>query len=219
MVKKKNPVPDMTGMFNADPNKKGRKKGTPNIKKKDNGMIVNKHGVEFTKEEKKKLEYKVNSANRKRKRLLEIEGSQMRTIAGKSTGRTVAQSAGAFGYESDMMLHKRSKSIHKFRSRKEYDTYMRNLEIVTDRGYIDKRVQLYKDNHVKSLKKVFDEKGMSEDLKVLTDVINNMSPAEYQKFVMRDEIMNIEYMYTKEEKKMKMKQMKSALEKYLPESA
>lgn len=206
MAKKKN---KSFAIFD-EPEVHGRKKGQKNMKKVA-GYIVNNHGVTFTEKEKKALIYKVNSANRKRKRMLEEEGAILRVVAGKPTKKTIAETTGAFGYESDMVLHKKSKSLDKFRSRKEFDTYMNVLERVTKRDYIDKRMELYKENHGKAFETVFDEEHMAEDMKKIKEKIDKMSLKEYKKYVMNDEIMYIEYMYTKEEKDFKLTQIKNAL--------
>ena len=166
----------------------GRKKGSKNLVKKGK-KLVNKYDVEFTEKEKKKLESLVNSANRKRKKMLKDEANLPRIVGGKSTGKTLGETTGIMGKESDFILAPKTKSLQRFRTKKEYQKYVKNLKKVVDRGYIEKRVELYKKNHIKALKNVF---GASA--KDVVKHIKGMSNKDYMRFVQTDETMEIGYL-------------------------
>ena len=86
----------------------GRKKGSKNLKKTDDGNLLNQHGVVFTPQEKKLLESAVNRANAKRMRMLKQEGNLTRYVAGKPTDDSV-RSLQLMGKESDFILARKDK--------------------------------------------------------------------------------------------------------------
>ncbi len=124
---------------------KGRKQGVSNLEKIKGG-VRNQYGVEFTTAEQKALKTAVDTAMRKRKRLLDQEAKLPRMVAGKDTGDTKS-TLQLMGRESDFILAKKSKSIQRFKSKEEYDRYMANLRRVNQRDYIQKRVEQYQKNH------------------------------------------------------------------------
>mgnify|MGYP007057751725 CR=1 FL=1 len=97
------------GSFEGQQYRGGRSAGTPNLKRVDGGL-ENQYGVRFTPEEKKALEQAVNTANRKRARMLEQEAKLPRMIVGKETGDTV-RSLQLMDKESDFILRRKTKSL------------------------------------------------------------------------------------------------------------
>lgn len=176
----------------------GRVSGKKNLKKLPNGMIENDNGVKFTLDEKKRLEQLANSANRKRKKLLAAEDSLSPR----------AHELQLMGRESDFVLAKKTKSLQRFRSKKEYDRYIANLERVTKRDYVEKRVQQYKKNYIKALK---NELGYGKSTKEIIEKIKNMTDAEYMKTVEGDEDMAISYVYSPQAKVNRRNQIRSVL--------
>lgn len=183
----------------------GRKKGTPNLVKLDGGKVQNQHGVIFTPEEKKALERAANTANRKRMKMLEKEGNLPRMIGGIETGDKV-KSLQLMGRESDFIITRKSKSLQRFKSREEYERYMKNLERVNSPDYVTERIKLYKRNHMAALDNVF-----GDDAKDVKMKIRMMKPKEYMELMQKDELLEIGYIYDPSQKSGKLNQIRAAL--------
>lgn len=145
MAKKNNKL----GTYAGTQYRGGREKGRKNLKKLDNGSYMNQHGVVFTAEEKKALETAVNTANRKRKRMIERTDDLPILLGGQPTGQT-QKDLRLMGKTSDFILSQKSKSLQRFKSEDEYHRYMENLKRVNSKDYIDKRIELYKKNIIKA---------------------------------------------------------------------
>lgn len=182
----------------------GREKGHKNLKKVDGG-VVNQHGIMFTDAEKKALETAVNTANRKRKRMLEQEGSLPRLVGGKDTGDTVS-SLQAMGKESDFIIARKSKSLQRFKSKEDYTRYMKNLKMVNSPDYIDNRTRLYKRNHMKAIENVF-----GDDAKDVLMKIRMMKPEEYRRLLQSDEMLEVNFVYDPSAKAGKLNQIRASL--------
>ena len=183
----------------------GRQEGRKNLVKLDGGNLKNQFGVVFTPDEKKALEQAVNTANRKRARMLEAEAKLPRKIAGQDTGDTVA-SLQLMGKESDFILQRKTKSLQRFRSKEDYDRYMQNLHRVNNRDYITERVRLYKRNHMKAI-----ENAYGPDSKDVVMKIRMMKPADYMRMVQSDENLEIGYIYDPSARSGKLNQLRASL--------
>lgn len=183
----------------------GRKAGVPNLKKTDAGTLLNQYGVEFTTQEKRALESAVNSANRKRARMLAEEALLPRKVQGRETGDTVG-SLQLMGKESDFIIAKRTKSLQRFKSKEDYNRYMQNLKQVNHPGYITERVRMYKRNHMKALEKAF-----GDDAKDVVMKIRMMKPKDYQQMIQSEEMLEINYLYEPSARAGKLNQIRASL--------
>lgn len=186
----------------------GRKKGKPNLIKLDDGSVKNQHGVVFTETEKKALESAVNSANRKRMKMLEKEGQLPRTKGGVDTGDTV-RSLHLMGTESDFILARKSKSLQRFKSREEFEIYLDNIRRVNSPDYLDERTRLYKRNHMKALENVFGDEAKGIIMK-----IRMMKPEEYRELIQSDEDMEIGYIYDPSALAGRLEQMANSIQAF-----
>ena len=183
----------------------GRAKGRKNLARTDAGNLLNQYGVEFTPAEKKKLENAVNTANQKRKRMLEKEAQLPRKIRGKDTGDTV-RSLHLMDKESDFILARKTKSLQRFKSKEDFERYMKNLERVNSSDYIEDRVRLYKRNHMQALENVF-----GDDAKDVMMKIRMMKPDKYMKMIQSDEMLEIGYIYDPSARSGKLNQIRASL--------
>lgn len=183
----------------------GRKSGTPNLKKTPTGQLVNQYGVVFTPDEKKALESSVNRANAKRKKMLKEAATLPRMVRGQPTGDTVG-SLQLMGKESDFILARKTKSLQRFRTREDYDRYMKNLTRVNSPNYLDDRIRLYKRNHMKALENAF-----GDDAKDIIMKIRMMKPKDYMKMVQSDEGLEIGYIYDPSQASGRLNQMRASL--------
>ena len=190
----------------------GRKSGRKNLIKTESG-VVNQHGVSFTTDEKKALEQAVNRANAKRKKMLKQEAQLPRKIAGVETGDTVA-SLQLMGKESDFILQRKSKSLQRFKTKEEYNRYMRNLERVNSKDYITERIRLYKRNHMKAI-----ENAYGDEAKDVVMKIRMMKPDDYMRLVQSDESLEINYIYDPSMRSGKLNQMRASLGMKLKEES
>lgn len=183
----------------------GRKKGTKNLKRLDDGKLQNQHGVIFTEAEKKALERLANSANAKRRAMLKQEATLPRRVMGIDTGQTVGQLQ-LMGKESDFIITRKSKSLQKFNSREEYERYIDYLKKVNSRDYITERIRQYKRNHMKALENAF-----GDDAKDIIMKIRMMKPKDYMKMVQSNEDLEISYIYDPSARDGKMNQIRASL--------
>ena len=167
----------------------GRSSGRKNLIKTPEG-VINQHGVNFTNEEKRALEIAVNTANRKRARMLKQEATLPRRVMGVDVGETLGESLHLMGKESDFILARKTKSLQRFKSKSEFENYMKNLEKVNSRDYISERVKLYKRNHMKAIENAF-----GDEAKDILMKIRMMKPEEYMKMIQSDENLEIGYVY------------------------
>lgn len=174
--------------------------------------VRNENGVWISNEEKKHLVSLVNSANRKRKRLLDLEKSLPRMVGGKEIAGSSIGELQSMGYESDMVMHPKTKSIQKYRSKKEFNMYIKMLEKVVKKDYINQRVDLYKQNKIKSIVNVYSDSpaGRAEVAKIV-EKIQKMSNEQFMKAVMSDEALGIEFDYEHTAKKARLKLLKKAV--------
>lgn len=190
---------------NRGTKKKGRVEGVGNLKRVDGGFI-NQHGVSFTADEREALRRAVNTANRKRKRMLEQEGNVDLRVFGKPTGTKVAERQ-SMGYESDFILAPKSKSMQRFKTRAEFENYLANVRRVNERGYIDERTEQYRKNYITGLERAFGDEA--DDIKAK---INAMSPKEYREVVASaDDVLEIGYYYLASRRTEKLNAIRAAL--------
>lgn len=174
-----------------------------NLVKTPEGFI-NEHGVRITLKEKKALESAVNQANRKRKKILEMEASLPRFVKNKPTGQTMGDLQD-MGYESDFVLRPKTKSLQRFKTRKDFDRYMGYLKRVNTPTYLDDRMRLYKANHMTAILEHLGDKGIVMKIRM-------MKLDDYIKTVQQNEdVMEIHYVYGPDQRQTKINQIREAL--------
>lgn len=183
----------------------GRAKGSKNLKRAANGQRVNQHGVSFSDADKAKLENLVNKANYRRKKMLKEAATLPRMAGGKETGDTVG-SLQLMGKESDFILARKTKSLQRFKSRDQFDQYLKQLERVNSPEYLDERTRDYKRNYSAALDNVFGDEAKDVKMK-----IRMMKPEEYRKIVEQDEDLEISYIYDVSERTAKLNKIRRAL--------
>lgn len=189
----------------------GRKKGTKNLKRLDDGRLQNAQGVVFTEAEKKALESLVNRANRKRVQMLKYEAKMPRYVLGVDTGQTMGQ-LHLMGKESDLILTRKSKSLQRFTTREDFDRYIKYLEKVNSKDYLTKRIRLYKQNTQIALQNVFGDASKDVQMK-----IRMMKPDEYMRMVESNEEIEIGYIYDEFQLPGKLNRIRAALHMKLKE--
>lgn len=189
----------------------GRKKGTKNLKRLDDGRLQNEHGVIFTAAEKKALERLVNSANAKRTKMLKMEATLPRMVRGVDTGQTIGQLQ-LMGKESDFIITRKSKSLQRFNTRADFDKYITYLEKVNRKDYIRDRIRLYKRNYINALQNVSGD--LSKDIQMK---VRMMKPDQYMRMVASNEELEINFFYTTQQLEGKLNQIRAALHMKLKE--
>lgn len=190
----------------------GREAGRKNLIYKDGGVYntyVDKEGKEyhtfFTLEEKKALESAVNTATKKRARLLKAEGQLPRYGPdGKPTGDTVA-TLQLMGRESDFILTPKTKSLQRFKDHEQYERYMSYLHQVNRPDYVENRIRLYKRNHLKAIKENLGDDGIYMKIRM-------MKPQDYAELVAsHEDILEIHFIYGADARQAKINQIRMAL--------
>ena len=211
MARKKHSYPNRNTKFTLENprykeliNKSNRQK---NLIRDDEGNYINQWGVKFTEAEKKALESSVTSVNRKRKRQLEALSGLSRKAGGKDTGDTIKTKM-ILGDESEFILAKRSKSLQRFESRKEYTRYMTNLKKAMSADYELERMRLYKRNYMAAMEKEFGDPEQWKDIRMK---IRMMKPQDFVKLVNQDDAMEIKFVYDAGELQGRLNQIRGAL--------
>lgn len=170
---------------NVAGNLRGKRRGK-NLTVGVDGYVYNQYGVEFTIEEKKRLESLVNTANAKRRRMLRKEEQMQLFTGGEAQGVGVAESF--MGRESDFVIQAKTKSLQRFRTREDYENYVRNLERVNKRDYINVRIEQYRDNYLKALK----QEGFDDSI---INAIAQMKPKDFMKLSQSEEYARFGFVY------------------------
>lgn len=169
--------------------KRGRPKGGKNMRRNERGNWVNQYGVEFTPQERRDLENAVRRAMRLRKKQLETVGDMPRFTGGKPTGDTVS-SLQAFGKEGDFIIRPRTASMQRFRSKRDFNRYLKQTQGINLDGYVDKKARDYKSNYMRALRDTF-----GADADPLIKKIRYMRVDKYRQIVETDEDAEIGYIY------------------------
>lgn len=187
----------------------GRQNGQKNLEKvyyksgKKKGQLrhaVNEHGVTFTAKEIKELESRVNSVNRKQKRLKESPIGYMMGWDQKGNLRRSGV---------DFLAESHSKSLHQFKSKEAYKRYMKRLNEVTKRGYESNMVNEMKRRYKLAINKQF--VGEEAERREIMETIDNMSIEEFSSRFGEDIFTEITFVYDIEHKFNKMKEIRLGL--------
>jgi len=185
----------------------GRKQGSKGLIKKGWGSVENQQGVRFTKGERKKLESLVNSANRKRNTMLKQERDLPYMLGGRPQGGTIGETLGSMDYESDFVLAKKSKSLHKFETKKEYKNYIRALKHVVKRDYVLDKVEIYKKNYLTGVTRQLEEFSGP-----IAKKLKSLSNKQFLKYAQGDEALSISFVYSPLEKRLRAEKINNALD-------
>lgn len=140
---------------------RNRKRGRtgPNLKR-DNGTIINQYGVKINEDEARRLRNLVQRVNRKRDKMLQ-QFKDKPLYYGTQRLDASREQLMLMGDELDLIIKKRSTSVNRFQSKREFNSYMNTLEKVMKTDYIEHRAKVYKKNLMTRLKEQY---GMYPDL-------------------------------------------------------
>ena len=172
--------------------------------------IENQYGVRFTDAEKRQLVSLVNSATRKRSRMLQEEANIPKMAGTEKTNMSVKEYNNFMGKESDFILAKKTKSLQRFETKSAYNKYIKNLKKVVQTDYIEKRTEQYKKNYIKAMKQNIAEAD-PKLAKAVVKKLKEMSNKEYQKKVAGNESLEISYHYVPNEKFKKLNNVAKAV--------
>lgn len=148
------------------------------LKRNKRGSIILPNGERITISEQKALRSAVNSANRKRKRLLEKLPAEARAKYKD------------FGIESDFLMRKKSTSFKRFRNKKEFNKYLKSVQKIASGEFERKRIMTYKDNYIRALRNTFNSSA-NKAIKAVRD----MDLKTFKQKVESEELEEIGYVY------------------------
>ena len=148
------------------------------LKRNKRGSIILPNGQRITISEQKALRSAVNSANRKRKRMLEKLPAEARAKYKD------------FGIESDFVMRKKSTSFKRFRNKKEFMHYLRSVQKIASGEFERKRITTYKDNYIRALRNTFNSSA-NKAIKA----IREMDLKKFRQKVESEELEEIGYVY------------------------
>lgn len=188
--------------------RKGRRKGSTNLKRTSSGNLVNKHGVTFTPEEKRAMTNAVRAANRKAAKMKAETDQIPRRVGGKDTGQKLGELR-LMNREENFTLQKRSMSLNRIKSRSQFEKYMKELDYINDdpQAYVEDKIRGYKRNFTKALRENFGDEAKDIEMK-----IRMMKPQQYMELVESNDELRIEYVYPdKDGASWKLEEMRAAL--------
>lgn len=156
----------------------GIRKGQAHYKKTKRGSIILPNGERITPKEQKAFRSAVNSANRKRKRLI------------ANLPKEARERYADFGVDSDFVARHKSTSFARFRNKSEFNRYFRGVKKIASRDYIDSVVGQYRRNLNKAIDNVYNSAG-----KPLKDYIKKLSNEELRELTLSGEFEDIGYVY------------------------
>lgn len=184
--------------------KRGRTKGTKNLKRTNRGSIILPSGEKIRPAELKAFRSAVVSANKKRKRLIGLLPKEAK------------ENYQFFGVESDWVLRKKSTSITRFKNKKQFNLYLRQLHKTTKREYVTNLVEIYRNNFKRAIYNTF---NASADVSELINFINGLSTKDLEKLSLSEELSNIGYIYYDPKKvSVKLETLKKEMEKIKAQS-
>ena len=142
------------------------------------GSVILPNGARITKSEQKALRSAVNSANRKRKRMLERLPTEAKVKYND------------FGIESDFVMRKKSTSLKRFRNKKEFLHYLRSVQKIASGEFERKRIETYKENYIRALRNTFNSSA-NKAIKA----VRNMDLKAFRRMVESEELEEIGYVY------------------------
>ena len=148
------------------------------LKRNKRGSIILPNGQRITIGEQKALRSAVNSANRKRKRMLERLPAEAKAKYKD------------FGIESDFVMRKKSTSFKRFRNKKEFMHYLRSVQKIASGEFERKRITTYKDNYIRALRNTFNSSA-NKAIKA----IREMDLKKFRQKVESEELEEIGYVY------------------------
>lgn len=117
------------------------------LKRNRRKSVILPNGQRITLKEQKALRSAVNSANRKRKRMLERLPEE------------ASRRYREFGIESDFVMRKKSASLSRFTNKKEFDRYLRNVRRIASGEFERKRAETYRQNYIRALRNTFNSQA------------------------------------------------------------
>lgn len=148
------------------------------LKRTNRGSVILPNGERITLGEQKALRSAVNSANRKRKRMIE-----RLPAAAKKRYRD-------FGIESDFVMRKKTTSLKRYRNKKEFKRYLKSVQKIASGEFERKRILTYRENYIKALRNTFNS-GANKAIKAIREMDLNT----FRKKVESDELEDIGYVY------------------------
>ena len=163
--------------------RKKRKIIRTHLKRNRKGSIVLPNGQTITTAEQNALRSAVNSANRKRQRLI----SQL--------PKEAKERYQVLGVESDFVMRKKNLRYNKFNNKREFNRYLRSVQKLVKPNYIDKVMNTYRNNLNRAIKNVFNSAGDA-----IRKFLKSITNEELRQLSLSEEFKDIGYVYYAPEK-------------------
>lgn len=148
------------------------------LKRTSRGSVILPNGQRITLKEQKALRSAVNSANRKRNRLLEL----MPDVAKRKYKE--------FGIESDFLMRKKTTKLSRFRNKNEFTKYLRSVQKIASGEFEKKRTETYRNNYIRALKNTFNSSANRA-----VKAVREMDYKTFKHKVESEELEEIGYVY------------------------
>lgn len=179
----------------------GRQKGVKNLKRvvdaaSGEAGFLNQNNVFISEKERAALVKAVKTANRKRESLQAMFAPLPHKEEGRETGMTVGERRLNLGVEVDFSIADKNASLQRFRTKEEFNRYMKNLDRVNSKDYIKERSRLYKRNYQAALLNPENGLGLAyDDVSDILMKIRTMPTEKYLKEVAMNDELTLGYLY------------------------
>lgn len=170
--------------------------------------IINQRKVQLTNEEVRAFQNLVRRVNRKRAKMIEQFRDEPIFYGNRRLPEDRTQ-LNLMGEELDLVIRKRSASLHKFTSRRQFQAEMRKLQKVADIDYLNYRGKLYKRNYLTMLKEQYGE--YPELLKGVLMRVQMTNQKDFQKLIGSDRLFQIKEHYSTRGKLERLKALREKL--------
>lgn len=148
------------------------------LKRTSRGSVILPNGQRITLKEQRALRSAVNSANRKRKKLIE----QLPAEAKRKYRE--------FGVESDFVMRKKTTKLSRFRNKNEFNKYLRSVQKIASGEFERKRTETYKSNYIRALRNTFNSSANNA-----IKAVREMDLKTFKNKVESEELEEIGYVY------------------------
>lgn len=162
-----------------------------NLIREDN-YITNQYGVKLSQDEVTRMRNLVRRVNYKRNKMVKEFAETPLYYGGKKLDEDRRQLS-LMGEEMDIMIRKRSAAVNQFKSKKDFNAYVRQLDRVADTDYLEYRTKLYKRNLMNTIQEKYGQ--YPDQIKGIIMKIRMMKPAEFQKLIASDRLFQIKEHY------------------------
>lgn len=193
----------------------GKKKGNRgSTLKRSNNLITTKAGFQITEDEYREMRNLVKRVNRKRDKMIKDIADKPLFYGLRKLDEDRNQLR-LMGEEDEITIRKRSSSMQQFKTKKEFDFFVRNLRKADSTDYVDYRVKLYKRNYMTALKNRYPDHP--DLVNGILMKVRTMKPEKFAEFLTEDRLAQIKIHYSTDNRIQTLVSLREKLGLFIPQ--